>query len=341
MFWLLSIALAATCEERAEEGKDLLKANQRAEALILLRSVADCPGEVDKAAYYIARAYRDQGLWLASERSYLAILDGPLENPYWRHALSKAVSLAQTFDDDAVFATRARTMPEDHFGRGSSDYLNLLRGRALLAEGDTESAIAVFSKVATESPWGVHAGVELERLGHYGDVAASTDGLLPDDDESRVLAARYLPEDRALSLLAEVDRSSVWADHAALEKARITRRSRDLPRTWIPEAAALSVELGRSPEDACATLDALTAQLDAGTPPAALEAFWSAAGHQAPVLARISRLEIEKTLVPPEDPELPAIYAKLESDLNLELERARASDVADLQARIGAARAAL
>ena len=330
---LLLLGLAqAGCPEEVDRGIELFKRERPVDAMVHLQAI-DCPEQAARIDYYLGRVYWDLELFVAAEHRFLEVFDRGPENPYTKHALPKLVRLWEELDDHAL-RERILDIAPEHYSRSARSALSWLRGEVLLSADRPEEAREAFQLISTKSDYAVRAGVRLEELGEYGALAHTS----PRTDLDRVAMAPYLEPELALEVLKPVKRGPL-ADLAALERARVTGKARDLPRGfWIPEHALVAGELG---QDRRQELAELRAKVQAGDAPEALEAWWLQAGHQAGPARRLEAIESESERLDPRYTDLRRLYEGDGEATRARLAEARGRDLADTLARIDAVAAQL
>lgn len=109
------------------------------------------PDKESKVLYYLARSLYDLQMYHSSQYYFIEVLKKGPQNPYFKYALPKLVSIAKFTGDDSDLARIVSKIPPEEFPRSARNQLYYLLGVRLYEQDKLTDARKYFSQVSDKS----------------------------------------------------------------------------------------------------------------------------------------------------------------------------------------------
>lgn len=179
------------CDTDVDDAVSALKAKKplgASKALFEIKESAACPSLESKVDYYMGRALLDLDMIHGAQHYFMLVVARGPENPYFKYALPKLVSIARTTGDYTDLMRIVPRIPPDQYPRQARNILYYLMGVRLYEQGQLSEARSYFGQISTKSEFYLKSkyfeGVIFNEQGRlksavrsFSDVVRDADGV--------------------------------------------------------------------------------------------------------------------------------------------------------------------
>ncbi len=201
--------------EQVKQAIKLFRAKKPLTASLMLYEMLEdntFPEREAQIQYYLARCLYELEMYHTSQYYFLEVLRKGPENPYFKHALPKLVSIARFTGDNSELIRVVAKIPPEAFPRSARNHLFYLMGVRLYEEDDLSRARKYFGQISTRSDLYLRAkyfeGVIYNRQGRLKSAVRSFRDVVREDVE--VGSPRELQEVKDLKNLSLVNVARIY-----------------------------------------------------------------------------------------------------------------------------------
>jgi len=201
--------------EQVKQAIKLFRAKKPLTASLMLYEMLEdntFPEREAQIQYYLARCLYELEMYHTSQYYFLEVLRKGPDNPYFKHALPKLVSIARYTGDNSELIRVVAKIPPEAFPRSARNHLFYLMGVRLYEEDDLSRARKYFGQISTRSDLYLRAkyfeGVIYNRQGRLKSAVRSFRDVVREDVE--VGSPRELQEVKDLKNLSLVNVARIY-----------------------------------------------------------------------------------------------------------------------------------
>ncbi len=201
--------------EQVKQAIKLFRAKKPLTASLMLYEMLEdntFPEREAQIQYYLARCLFELEMYHTSQYYFLEVLRKGPDNPYFKHALPKLVSIARYTGDNSELIRVVAKIPPEAFPRSARNHLFYLMGVRLYEEDDLSRARKYFGQISTRSDLYLRAkyfeGVIYNRQGRLKSAVRSFRDVVREDVE--VGSPRELQEVKDLKNLSLVNVARIY-----------------------------------------------------------------------------------------------------------------------------------
>ena len=201
--------------EQVKQAIKLFRAKKPLTASLMLYEMLEdntFPEREAQIQYYLARCLYELEMYHTSQYYFLEVLRKGPDNPYFKHALPKLVSIARFTGDNSELIRVVAKIPPEAFPRSARNHLFYLMGVRLYEEDDLSRARKYFGQISTRSDLYLRAkyfeGVIYNRQGRLKSAVRSFRDVVREDVE--VGSPRELQEVKDLKNLSLVNVARIY-----------------------------------------------------------------------------------------------------------------------------------
>ncbi len=181
---------SAADPEQVKQAIKLFRAKKPLTASLMLYEMLEdntFPEREAQIQYYLARCLYELEMYHTSQYYFLQVLRKGPDNPYFKHALPKLVSIARYTGDNSELLRVVAKIPPESFPRSARNHLFYLMGVRLYEEDDLSRARKYFGQISTRSDLYLRAkyfeGVIYNRQGRLKSAVRSFRDVVREDVE--------------------------------------------------------------------------------------------------------------------------------------------------------------
>ncbi|MEC7241557.1 MAG: hypothetical protein VXW32_09990 [Myxococcota bacterium] len=144
----------STCERDVEDAIEKLRAQKPLGASKMLFDIVEggnCPEQVTRSHYYLARAMYDMEMYHSAQHYFMQVVRKGPANRYFKHALPKLVAIARYTGNNAELTRIVHRIPPEEYPRQAKNHLYYLMGVRLYEQDRLADARRYFGQISTKS----------------------------------------------------------------------------------------------------------------------------------------------------------------------------------------------